>query len=297
MLQNNPQVGQIRRAVTTRVLNEFESLAEKDKETFKKIWETFGSVIKEGIYEDFERRDQLLKLARFHTSSAPQDAWRSLKEYVEAMRPGQTEIYYLAGDSLERLKASPQLEAATARGVEVLLLSDPVDSFWTTMTPMFDGKPLRSLTQGEVDLSAIPLAGDAKPEEPASDLSGLVAALKTALGNAVSDVRASKRLVASAACLVAPGAGPDLALDRLLQRRNEGAGVRPILEINPAHALVKAASAAADGGKTQEVADLGQLLFDQARILDGELPSDPAKFAELVNRMVVKGVQASASSG
>lgn len=292
MLQNNPQVGQIRRAVTTRVISELESLAEKDKDTFSKIWETFGSVIKEGIYEDFERRDQLLKLARFRSSSAAQGEWRSLKEYVEAMRPGQTEIYYLAGDSLERLKASPQLEAATARGVEVLLLSDPVDSFWTTMTPKFDDKPLRSLTQGEVDLSAIPLAGDAKPDETAADLSALVAALKTALGSAVSDVRASKRLVASAACLVAPGAGPDLALDRLLQRRNEGAGVRPILEINPSHTLVKAASSAADSGKTEEVADLGQLLLDQARILDGELPSDPAKFTELLNRMVVRGVQA-----
>jgi molecular chaperone HtpG len=173
--------------------------------------------------------------------------------------------------------------------VEVLLLSDPVDSFWTTMTPKFGDKPLRSLTQGDIDLSAIPLTGDAPPEDASADLSGLLTAFKTALGSAVSDVRASKRLVASAACLVAPGAGPDLALDRLLQRRNEGAGVKPILEINPAHAVIKAAASAAEHGRTEEVSDLGHLLLDQARILDGELPSDPARFTELLNRLIVRG--------
>ena len=290
MLQNNPIVGQIRKAVTGRVLSELEQVAEKDAARYDKIWDTFGSVIKEGLYEDFERRDQLMKLARFRSTANAE--WRSLKAYVEALRPNQTDIYYLAGESLDRLKASPQLEAAAARGVEVLLLADPVDSFWTTMAPAFEGKQLRSLTQGEVDLSAVPLldSDNADPAE-AADVGALIGLLKTALGDQVSDVRVSKRLVSSAVCLVAPGAGPDLAMERLLQRRNEGGvGLKPVLEINPSHAIVRSAAAGAVAKRNDEVAEIAHLLFDQARILDGELPADPAKFAERLNRFVLRGL-------
>ncbi len=288
MLQNNPLVGQIRRAVSGRVLSELETLADKEAARFETVWDTFGAVMKEGIYEDFERRDQLLKLARFRSTTTT--GWRSLAEYAAAMRPGQSEIYYLVGDSLERLKASPQLEAASARGVEVLLLADPVDSFWTSQPIKFDGRALRSLSQGDVDLSAVPLVGEARDETPAEDLGALLAAFKAGLGDAVSDVKPSKRLVTSAACLVASGAGPDLALDRLLQRRQEGAGLKPVLEINPAHALVKAAARKQAEGLAGDVADIGCLLFDQARVLGGELPLDPAKFAERLNRLVARGL-------
>ena len=290
MLQNNPIVGQIRKAVTGRVLSELEQFRDKDATGYETLWETFGAVLKEGLYEDFERRDQLLKLARFRSTAG--GGWRSLKEYVAALRPEQADIYYLAGDNLDRLKASPQLEAATARGVEVLLLTDPVDSFWTTMAPPFEGKALRSLTQGEVDLSSIALV-DTTPSDASdtSDVGALIAIIKTALGDQVSDVRVSKRLVSSAVCLVAPGAGPDLALERLLQRRNEsGAGLKPVLEINPTHAIVKSAAASAAAQRTEDVAEIAHLLFDQARILDGELPADPAKFAERLNRFVLRGL-------
>src|SRR5579883_1274531 len=130
MLQNNPQVAQIRKALTGRVLSELATLAEKDQPAFEKIWESFGALIKEGIYEDFERREELLGLSRFTTTVGNM---RSLKQYVADLRPNQTDIYYLAGESLERLKSNPKLEAARARGIEVLLLTDPVDAFWTTM--------------------------------------------------------------------------------------------------------------------------------------------------------------------
>jgi molecular chaperone HtpG len=288
MLQNNPQVAQIRKALTGRVLTELVTLADREPERYAKVWDTFGAVLKEGIYEDFERRDQLLGLARFHSSTGTE--LRSLKDYVAAMRPGQTEIYYLAGSNLERLKASPQLEAALARGVEVLLLADHVDSFWTTRGQKFDDKPLKSLTQGEADLSAIPYLEGKSPEAPTGDTGALVAALKTALGDAVSDVRISNRLVSSAACLVAPGAGPDLALERLLQQRDQGLGLKPVLEINAAHELVAAVADSAAGGRSDDVRDLAGLLLDQARILDGELPQDPAAFVERLNRFVTRGL-------
>src|SRR5262249_8451259 len=147
MLQNNPQVAQMRKALTGRVITEFENLAKDEKaETYGKIWEAFGAVIKEGVYEDHERRTQLLGLARFTTTAGPLP---SLKQYVADLKPNQTEIYYLVGDSLDRLKSNPKLEAARARGVEVLLLTDPVDAFWTALPLDHDGKPLKSLSQGE----------------------------------------------------------------------------------------------------------------------------------------------------
>src|SRR6478735_3779793 len=161
MLQNNPQLAQIRKAVTGRVVGELEQLADKEPENFAKIWDAFGSVIKEGIYEDFERREKLLALARF-TSTAGEK--RSLKQYIDDLKPNQTEIYFLAGDSIERLKSNPRLEAATARGIEVLLLTDPVDAFWTSARLEFDGKKLKSLSQGDIDFGLIPLLDDKKEE-------------------------------------------------------------------------------------------------------------------------------------
>ena len=162
MLQKNPQVAQMRKAITGRVLGELETLASKDASAFGKVWEAFGGVLKEGIYEDPERRDQLLALARFSTTR--DGGLRSLADYVADLKPNQTEIYYLAGDSIDRLKASPKLEAARSRGVEVLLLTDPVDAFWTALSLGFQGKPLKSLSQGDVDFGLVPASR--RPRRP-----------------------------------------------------------------------------------------------------------------------------------
>ena len=211
MLQNNPQLAQIRKAVTGRVIGELESLGEKEPEAFAKIWDAFGPVIKEGIWEDFERREKLLALSRFTTTAGEK---RSLKQYVENLKPNQTEIYYLTGDSIERLKSNPKLESATARGIEVLLLTDPVDAFWTSAPLDFGGKPLKSLSQGDVDFGLIPLLDDEgrrQGDESGADEAATIAVIKDALGERVSDVRASQRLTSSASCLVAGGDGRDRA--------------------------------------------------------------------------------------
>jgi molecular chaperone HtpG len=297
MLQNNPAVAQIRRAVTTKVIGELEALAGKESQKLNEIWETFGQVLKEGIYEDFERRDQLLKIALFRTTAG--DGWRSLGDYVAAMREGQTEIYYLVGESLDRLKSSPQLEAATARGVEVLLLPDPVDAFWTTASPKFEGKALKSLSQGDIDLSAIPLkeeAAKAKSDSP-KDVGDLISSLKAALGDEVDDVKVSQRLVSSPACLVATAHGPDRTLERLLQRQQRGINVKPVLEINPGHPLIAALDRARLATDQLVVDDLAHLLLDQARIVEGELPTDPARFTERLNRYLVAGLNAPSTEG
>ncbi len=287
MLQNNPQLAQIRKAVTTRVISELEQLADKDAENFDKVWDSFGAVIKEGLYEDFERRDKLLALARFTTTSGEK---RSLKQYVEGLKENQTEIYFLVGDSIERLKSNPRLEAAKARGVEVLLLTDPVDAFWTSARLEFDGKPLKSLSQGDINFDPIPVT-EPKPEDeaqPAADEANTIALIKASLGDHVTDVKVSTRLTTSASCLVAGSHGPDRELERILSQQARGARTKPILEINLRHPLVVAvAKAAADKAK---VDDLSFLLLEQAQILDGELPEDPAAFAARLNRLVLQGV-------
>ena len=288
MLQNNPQLAQIRKAVATRVVNELESLAEKDAENFAKIWDAFGAVLKEGIYEDFERREKLLALSRFTTTTGEK---RALKDVVADFKPNQTEIYYLVGDSIERLKSSPRLEAATARGIEVLLLSDPVDAFWTSMPTEFEGKPLKSLSQGDLNLDLIPRVDEkdeAKKDEPEADEAATIAVIKAALGERVSDVKASTRLTSSASCLVADSQGPSRELERILAQQNRGMRTKPILEINLRHPMVTAITKAQAGSKT--VDDLSLLLLEQAQILDGELPEDPAAFAARLNRLVLQGL-------
>lgn len=288
MLQNNPQLAQIRKAVATRVVNELESLAEKDAENFAKIWDAFGAVLKEGIYEDFERREKLLALSRFTTTTGEK---RALKDVVADFKPNQTEIYYLVGESIERLKSSPRLEAASARGIEVLLLSDPVDAFWTSMSTEFEGKPLKSLSQGDLNLDLIPRVDEkdeAKKDEPAADEAATIAVIKAALGERVSDVKASTRLTSSASCLVADSQGPSRELERILAQQNRGMRTRPILEINLRHPMVMAITRAQAGSKT--VDDLSLLLLEQAQILDGELPEDPAAFAGRLNRLVLQGL-------
>lgn len=288
MLQNNPQLAQIRKAVATRVVNELESLAEKDAENFAKIWDAFGAVLKEGIYEDFERRDKLLALSRFTTTIGEK---RALKDVIADFKPNQTEIYYLVGDSIERLKSSPRLEAATARGIEVLLLSDPVDAFWTSMQTEFEGKPLKSLSQGDLNLDLIPRVDEkdeAKKDEPEADEAATIAVIKAALGERVSDVKASTRLTSSASCLVADSQGPSRELERILAQQDRGMRTKPILEINLRHPMVAAITKSQAGSTT--VDDLSLLLLEQAQILDGELPEDPAAFAARLNRLVLQGL-------
>jgi molecular chaperone HtpG len=292
MLQNNPQVAQIRKALTGRVLSELETLSEKDAAAFAKIWETFGRILKEGLYDDYERREQLLALTRFETTAGVGP--RTLEQYVTDLKPNQTEIYYLVGDSADRLRSNPKLEATRARGIEVLLLTDPVDALWTSMPRDYKGKPLKSLSQGEVDLSLVPMLDEAAASQPASasaetDDESVIATVKELLGSKVSEVRASRRLTDSPACLVA-GVGFDRELSRLLARDNPAAGSKPVLELNMRHPLVKAVAQAKTDGRDDDVSDVANLLFEQARILDGEVPDDPAAFAARLNRLVVRGL-------
>jgi molecular chaperone HtpG len=256
----------------------------KDAGDYAKFWENFGPILKEGVWEDTEHRKDLAPLLRFRSSAV--EGWTSLPDYVARMKPGQEAIFTLAGDDPEILAASPQLEGFRARGLEVLLLPDQVDAFWPERLDSFEGKPLRSISQGTVDLSKV--APEAGAAEEAADLSRLLPLLKAALEGAVSDVRATERLVESAVVLAAPEGGPDLHMQRLLRRagRRIGAGL-PVLEINPRHPLVQSLASQAEAGG--DLAEAAGILFDLACVQDGDSPRDPAAFARRVAAALTKG--------
>ncbi|MBY3047805.1 molecular chaperone HtpG [Rhizobium leguminosarum] len=284
MIQESPVLTAIRKGVTSRILAALEKMADSETETFGIFWGLFGAIVKEGIYEDFERRPQLLKLARFHTT-AVEGATRSLTEYVAAMKEGQSSIFYISGSNLEQLIGSPQLEGFRAKGIEVLLLTDSVDSFWPTNVSDFEGKLFKSVTQGLADLNNI--AGEAGIDEQKQEASSEVAAFidfaRGALGQEVADVRVSGRLTESAVCLVASEHGPDRQLEKMLQ----GAGrlqtaSKPVLEINARSQLVRSIASMDDHAFREDAA---WLLLDEARILDGDKPANPRAFAERQARL------------
>lgn len=291
MIQESPRLAAMRKGVTNRILSELAKLAENDAEAYAKVWENFGVVIKEGLYEDWERREQLLKLARFRSTTSG-DGWRSLADYLGAMKDGQKAIYFMTGDDKGRLEASPQLEGFKARGVEVLLLSDPVDSFWVAMAPAFEGKQLKSVTQGGADLTEIALADDAaKPDvEISPEIATFIAFLKSTLGNNVSDVKVSDRLVESAVCLVAPDGGRDRQLERLLSAAGRLDDVtKPVLEINPRHERILSLAKLGDADLAFRQ-DVAHLLYDEARVLDGEKPLDAKAFSQRLARVVTRSI-------
>ncbi len=290
MIQESPVLAAIQKGVANRLLAELDKLSTADTARYLTLWDNFGAVLKEGLYEDFARRETLLGLARFKTTTSNGE-WRSLKDYAAGLKENQTAIYYATGTDLDRLATAPQLEGFRARGIEVLLLADQVDSFWVTSGLDYDGKPFRSVTQGLADLGLIPLADGAPPVAAASPaVESFIAFVKQTLGDAVSDVRASDRLTDSAVCLVAPEHGMDRQLEKLLAGAGRlDAAAKPVLEINPRHALVETLSAA-EGGDEELRRDAAQLLFDEARIADGELPVDPRAFSARLMRLLQHGL-------
>ncbi|HWV13554.1 MAG TPA: molecular chaperone HtpG [Sphingobium sp.] len=289
MIQQSPVLAAIQKGVSNRILTELEKLSANDGEAYIKFWDNFGPVLKEGLYEDFARREQLLGLARFK-STASSDSWRSLKDYAEGMKENQTAIYYATGSDLDRLASSPQLEGFRARGIEVLLLTDQVDSFWVTAGVDYDGKPFKSVTQGLADLSLVPLPeGETAAPAASEEVSSFIDFAKDLLKDQLSDVRVSERLTESPVCLVAAEHGMDRQLEKLLAAAGRGGGASaPVLELNPRHSLIVRLSGLQDDNSLRE--DAAWLLLDEARIADGELPTDPRAFAERLGRIMAKAL-------
>lgn len=318
-LQHGTVVQKMRRTLTRRILDE---LARKAAEpgpaegeatappqapadgaeaarkglSWAEWWAELGAVLKEGLFEDQDNRARLLELARFKSTRGTELV--SLADYVGRMRPGQEAILYVTGESAQALRTSPQLEEALAKGCEVLLLDDPVDEFWLPEVKDYQGKPFRSLTKGEVDLSKV--ADEGRIETPDElwdeELKRLLAKLQGLLGEEVKTVRASRRLRESAVCLVADEQGLDFRLERFLKQHQQLERLsKPILEVNGRHELIRRMAAMArDPAAEQDLAELARLLLDQARIVQGETLSDPGAFARRMSAFLAKGLPAAA---
>jgi molecular chaperone HtpG len=292
MLQSNPMVARMRQQLTRRVLSELSKKASEAADEYAKFWDNFGAVLKEGLYEDRDHRDEVLALARFRSTT--RDGLISLDDYIGAMRPGQDAIYTIHGDNLDVIRKSPQLEGFRARGVEVLLMTDPIDEFWIPAIGTHKDKPFKSATRGGIDLEKITPSEERqeeKPEAPAK-LSSLIAIFKLALGDAVKDVRSSERLTDSAVCLVADEGDMDMHLERLLkQHRQLDTASKRILELNPRHKLIeRLAATVGEPGASDQLSEFAWLLLDQARIVEGEQLPDPPAFARRLATLLERGL-------
>ena len=282
MLQNNPVVTKIRNSLVKRTISDLKKKLTSDRQSYEEFWNNFGPVLKEGIYEDFERKDSLLEIALFKNLNS--DKLITLEEYVETMTKKQKNIYFITGDSYENIVNSPIIEGYKSRDINVLILDDPVDSFWTSATPSFNEKSFKSVTRGADDLESMDgKKKDEKEKKEDKSADPLIVLLKEKLKDKVKDVRTSSRLTDSPACLVSDESAMDPQLEKILQQHNQlnqGVSLK-IMEINPNHKLIKKLTKMSKNKNSlSKVEDVAILLYEQSRIVEGDKPSDPIAFAK-----------------
>jgi molecular chaperone HtpG len=283
MLQQDRHITAMRRRLTKKVLSTIKDIQSERPEDYRTLWTQFGRVLKEGLMSDVDNQDTLLRICSFASTHSEEEP-TTLPEYVERMKEGQEQIYYATGPSREQLLKSPHLEAFKAKGYEVLLLTDPVDEIWVGSVMEFDGKPLQSVARGEIDLDSDDETSEAEREEQQKDFADLLGWLKETLSDHVAEVRLSKRLTESPACLITPTFGITPALARMYRASGQAIPVsKRILEINPKHPLVTGLQQAQkDRGDDPALAETAELLYGTAVLAEGDIPEDPAKFAGLL---------------
>ena len=286
ILQSSKDIDAIKSGSVKKVLGMLEDLAANQPEQYAEFWNQFGRVMKEGPGEDFANKERIAGLLRFASTHADTDSQTvSLKDYVGRMKEGQTAIYAIAADSFAAAKHSPHLEIFRKKGIEVLLLSDRVDEWLMSNLTEFDGKPIKSVAKGDLDLGALEDEAEKSAQKEAEDaMKPLVERIKTTLGERVKDVRVTHRLTDSPACLVTGEGDMSANLERLLKAAGQAAPtVKPTLEINPAHTLVTRMNAEADEDR---FADWAHLVFDQALLAEGGQLDDPASFVRRLNGLL-----------
>jgi molecular chaperone HtpG len=285
ILQQSRDIDAIRAGNTKRVLDLLQDLAEKEKDKYATFWKEFGRVLKEGVAEDHANRERIAKLLRFSSThdEAP-DQRVSLADYLGRMKPGQDRIYYVTADTWRAARSSPHLEIFRKRGIEVLLLHERIDEWLVASLPEYEGKPLLSVSRGELDLGKI--SSDEGAKEPDHEIGAhaeLLRGLKRALGDKVKDVRVSTRLTQSPSCLVADEHEMGGNLARILKAAGQNVPAsRPILEINPEHAIVQRLKP-----DDERFPDWAHLLFDQALLAEGGQLEDPAEFVKRSNELML----------
>lgn len=300
VLQRNTILEKVRNGLVRHILADLKVKA-RDVEEYSIFWENFGAVLKEGLYEDPERKNDIIELSRFRTTNSF-GTLISLEEYVERMKDGQDTIYYIVGDNADTLTHSPHLEGFYAKGVEVLLLVDPIDGFWPSIINEYKGKLLASAVHTGIDLDRIKVSSEQvtarnvvqEPAIPSSQLSLLTETLKRVIGQEVKDVRISSRLTETPVCLVSDQDDMSLHMEQLLrQNRQINHTIPRILELNPKHGLIrKLANIVQSSGDATFLQEIIFLLLDQARIISGEQLPDPTAFARRISTVMERDLLA-----
>jgi len=285
ILQQNRNLEKLRAACTKRVLDLLDRLVKDEPEKFTTFWNEFGAIFKEGAAEDFANKERIAKLLRFASTKSEGAAQTvSLDDYIGRMVADQDAIYFLTADGYAAAKGSPQLEALKAHGVEVLLMYDRIDDWMSTYLTEYAGKKLRNVAKGDLDLGKLAGVDAEKRKEAEKAAEGIVKKLKELLGERVRDVRVSARLTDSPSCLVLDEHDMGLTMQRLLkQAGHDVPASKPVLEINPEHALVKRLETETDPARAS---DLGSILLEQAQLLEGAQLDDPAAYVRRVNALL-----------
>ena len=281
LLQNSPTLRKISKTLKKRILTELGKLKEKDPEKFEKFWENFGPVIKEGIYEDADSKVDILALSKFKSVNNQSSIF--LSEYLDKMHKKQDAIYYLASENIEQAENSPHLEAFRKKKLDVLILTDPIDTFWLSVVNEFKDKKFMSITHGEVNLDKFDETKDKNDKKDEKKFEKLIAKVKEVLGEKVADVRISNKLVDSTCCLVASDSGMDVHMERMMMLQNKDfKGMPRVLELNPDHKLIKKLNSLI-GKRDNETKQIALTLYDQARLMEGQLPEDIGDYCSRVS--------------
>lgn len=281
-LQHNRVVDQIRANITSKVLSELKKQKESHRQEYENFWNNFGSAMKEGLCEAIPEAEKLLEICMFY--SVLQDKMITLEEYVERFAPLQNQIYYLSGDNIDKLKSSPQIEGFKKQNIDVLLFTDTVDDFWVNVISKYKDHDIKSVTRSDIDLEKF----DKEKEQESPHHEGIIAYFKTVLGDAVKDVKISKRLESIPACLVVEEGSMDIRMERfLIEQKQLASASAKILEINPTHNIVqKLEQEIANNASDDGTADLVKLVYDQACIIENEPLKDPAEFCRRLNKFI-----------
>ena len=289
MLQRNPAVTKISKAVVKRVLNELKKALDKRRDDYATFWDALGKAVKEGLYEDKDNSEKLLEICMFQSTKT--DKLITLQDYVDNFAENQEVIYYLSADDADRARFSPHLESFQAKNIDVLLMTDPIDDFWLSNIQQFSGKAFQSITRGEVDISSVGDAAeqDDKPEEALSDQ--FVAKIKHVLEGTVANVRSSANMETSLARLVADENGMDQQMERVMRMHNpDFKGMPKILEVNAKHPLIKSLNAKLEDGEFDGSDDFAKLILDSALVAEGETLLDPRDFAKRLSDVMQKAL-------
>jgi molecular chaperone HtpG len=294
MLQKNATMERISKALVSKILGKLKELAESEPQAYKDFWKNFGAALKEGLHSDYENRDKLLELARFQSSMGDTaDDLASLKQYVGRMREDQKEIYYITAETRDIAQKSPHLEIFRAKSIEVLYLVDPIDEWVIGGINNYEGKPLKPVNRGDLDLGPLGKEEAEKQEAAKSELRGLSGRIKEILADLVEDVRVTSRLKDSPACLVAGANAAGAHIEKIMKAMGqEVPAAKRVLEINAEHPIIVNINARnAENPAAPELEDWVRLLYDGALIAEGRPAEDPAAYSKRVNAMLAKVTQ------